>query len=128
MDKSMLELLSKLLGNSSNSNSASTTQSQNNIYTNPSYENYPREAFVQNVNNAHTSNNGFSQGQGNNNNPFSNLFASGDNNILSLLLSLLGKNNLGLSSIFNTLSKKTGPEEKVKKEGDDISPNEEILL
>ena len=118
MDKTMLELLIRLLSGQQNFNSIFTgqlSQNQPNIYTNPSYKNFPHEAFVQSVN-ANTHNNSASGMQ--------------DNNMLSLFLSLLGKNNSSFSPIFEMLSKKSISDTKEDNQTlENSSPiNDEILL
>ena len=77
---------------------------------NPSFSNYPFEAFAQNN----------ISGQSNSN-PFANLI-NGENNILPLLMSMLGKGG-DVSKIFSQNNQK---KEEVKKES--TSPKDEILL
>ena len=139
MDKYMLELFARLLSSQQNLNINSTGnnafQSNN---TNPAYANYPSEAFAQSVNSQSTSqsssnflnNNLFSQT--NNLSTLSNLLSgNGDNNLLPLLLSILGKNSNGLSSIFEAPSaKKQSSEEESNNEktGNFLPIDDEILL
>lgn len=120
MDKTMLELFMRMFGNQTNSgfnNGCFFSQPSNSTHSNPSYSNYPHEAFTQNTSN-------------NQQNSTPNAMA--ENNILPLLLSMLGKNNTSLSSIFETLSKKQTDETQEKtidSDSDIPSPlDDEILL
>ena len=79
-------------------------QNNNNISNNPSFVNYPSDAFSQTHNNQQ--------------NPFWT-FGS-DNNMLPLLMSLINKNN-DISKIFSQQSQK-------KEEKETSSPKDEILL
>lgn len=87
-------------------------QSNPNIkINNPSFNNYPNDAFSQ------------SSQYNNNQNQFSNLFG-GDNNMLPLLMSILGKNG-DLGNIFSQNTQRKEKEE-IKKES--LSPKDELLL
>lgn len=154
MDNNIFELFSKMMmGNTSNFNSSS-----NNYQNNPAFSSYPKEAysFVQNENNQNNTNfssnneqksdfinanfNNENLNSNNNNqnnffNSFANLFENdSNNNILPLLMSLLGKNtNLStLSEIFGT-QKKNSDNDKNNKDtfNNNIkndTPTNEILL
>jgi len=114
MDKSILELFAKLLGSQNN-----TINQSNNVYTNPSYANYPHEAYASSM----SANQ--SQQNSNNLNFLSSLLNNNnsDSNLLPLLLSMLGKNNNGLTGILEALSKK--PTENQNKSDDTpSSPND----
>ena len=76
--------------------------------SNPSYQNYPSDAFTQNTNI-------------NQQNPFSQIMG-GENNLLPLLMSMMGKSG-DLGKIF---AQNTNKKEEVKKETS--SPKDEILL
>ena len=96
MSNSIFDIL-KLL---SSFNAPQNSQTQEN----PSNHNYPFEAFCQN--------------QNTNQNPS----PYGENNMLPLIMSLLGKNDLG--KIFSQSNENN--KEQIKKEAK--SPNDEILL
>ena len=96
MDNSLIEMIVKMLGSQNKSNQTVNTQQ------NPSFDNYPQEAFSQ------------VQSQ-----PSTN-----DNNLLPLLMSFLkngGGDNPLLKAFANTQSTK-------KEEDKQSSPNNEILL
>lgn len=136
----MLELFARLLssqqnisGNNLNNPHENSSENQNSYYQNSAFNNYPREAFIQNVNNSN-----LNQSQQPNNNPFGqnglsalgNLLNNGDNNILPLLLSILGKGGGGgLGGIMEALTQK--PIEKNEKPANDTAPSpfgDEIIL
>lgn len=127
----MLELFAKLLSNQPNLNQ--TTQ---NTTHNPSFDYYPKEAFNQNsFASTQTANQNSQQS-----NFAQNLFGMADflkngneNNLLPLLLSLLGKSggSSPLSSVLEMLTKKPSTENNDNHDG---TPNgstpidDEILL
>ena len=72
MDNAMLELFARLLssqqnisGNNLNNPHENSSKNQNSYYQNSAFNNYPREAFIQNVNNSN-----LNQSQQPNNTPF----------------------------------------------------------
>ena len=113
MDQSILELLTKFIGNQNQS------PSQNQNPKNPSASSYPPEAFMQSQNTQQ------SEGQSSHfqNNPMfalvSQLLSGGNVNPLSMITSLLGKDN-PLANLMSISNKKE--EEKSS------SPKDEILL
>ncbi len=132
----MFELFSRLLNNQQNQSSFQSPPSTQ-AYTNPALKNYPQEAFFQNTAAAQSNN----QSIQNPNTPLNagilNLLGllggnNNDNNALPLLLSMLGKNPVGLSGILETLSKKPSTEKEKKNENDDDDNSgaidDEILL
>ena len=137
MDKSVLELLLRLMG-SGQANNIGTSNYQNtnqNVYTNPAYANYPREAFIsehkttaQSFNAETKQDTGQNLSQNNLLSSLGNLLNNNsDNNMLPLLLSILGKGNAGgLSSILETESKKTNKTEH--ETHDTTTIDDDILL
>lgn len=120
MDKNILELFIKLF---SNQISQSNTPPQNQT----AFSNYPREAYSQNFSqNQQTPN---FQNSGSNSNLLNSLFGNGnsDNSMLPLLLSMMGKNGGGFSSVMETLNKKSTTDETDDGETCTIS-DDEILL
>lgn len=99
MDNNLIEILLKMFSPGFNQSSTFQNQSQN-----PAYQNYPFESFSQ-QNNSYQ-NNSYSQ-----------------NNLLPLILSLLGNKSSPISEIF--ASKK---EDENKKAEVSSASNDEILL
>lgn len=109
MNNSIFDILKLLYANQ-----PQNQYKQTNI-NNPSFSNYPSEAFSQNF-----------QSLSNNNqqSPFAGLTNGDSNNILPLLMSMLGKGG-DLSKIFSQSTPKKENDE-IKKETS--SPKDEILL
>lgn len=131
----MLELFAKLLSNQQNLN-----QTVQNTTHNPSFDYYPKEAFNQNCFASTQNVNQSSHQSSQQSNPTQNMFGMADllkngneNNLLPLLLSLLGKSgsSFPLSSVLEMLTKKQSTENNNKP---DDTPNgstpidDEILL
>lgn len=144
MDNSLLEMFAKLFNNNQNNNS----NSGQNLSQNPAFSSYPSEAYSQTQgfsngshseqsqnNDIHYSEqskfNENSQANQNtqNDNPFSsinNLFSGQNQNLLPMLLSLLGKNS-NLSSLSQIFSQSSNKDDGNKKEKIS-SPKDELIL
>ena len=128
MDNSILNLISHLLSGQQNNSNNPNPNGQN--FNNSAFQNYPREAFMQNGTTSAQNFNSLPNFQPQNNqsngglgNLLGLLSGNGnENNPLPLLLSMLGKNPSGLSGILEALSKKPAQE----KDKDCNEDNEEI--
>lgn len=120
MNNSIIELLARLFN--SQQNFSPNQNFQNNTDNNPAFANYPKEAYIQSNQRPNAENNNFSSQPNNLANLLGLLGGNGnENNMLPLLLSMLGKNP---ASIVESLSKVQTHTEK----NDKFSVDDDILL